>query len=485
MAVAVVVNSMFFLGGLSIGIVLLYWQRSRSKRGIKSILRHWPANNGQTSLSLNSHLSVVVASQQQQHYLLEQQLELYRQVLYSAPIGYLQVDDENRLIWCNAQARQLLGIYQEQYPKLRLLLEVVRSYELDQLIEQTRNAKVARQNDWTFYPVSSDASQLSKQHPYAIRGYGIPLTGGQVGIFLENRQETVTLLQQRDRWTSDVAHELKTPLTSIRLVAETLQSRLELPLRGWVDRLVSETMRLSTMVQDLLDLSQIQQGAPHCLQLKAIDLVELIHSAWLNLEPLARKKQVQLDYQGTNHLVIQADEPRLYRVLINLLDNGIKYSPPWEELQVKLSIQPGSSSSGQFPQEQYVLLEVIDAGSGFADHDLPHVFERFYRADPARARQMPSGQTNLTPTANFAPTEIHPAEPRTTELRVEHERFEPHYRSGSGLGLAIVKQIVEAHQGMVMAANHPATGGAWLQVYFPLLHQGQDGEKSENVFPKN
>ena len=84
----------------------------------------------------------------------------------------------------------------------------------------------------------------------------------------------------------------------------------------------------------LLDLGQLEKGANRCLNLKTLNLPELIQSAWLSLEPLARKKQLQLDYSGPESLLMQADEHRLYRVLINLLDNSIKYSPAGEQIQV-------------------------------------------------------------------------------------------------------------------------------------------------------
>jgi two-component system phosphate regulon sensor histidine kinase PhoR len=106
-----------------------------------------------------------------------------------------------------------------------------------------------------------------------------------VGVFLENRQEAALLVQQRDRWTSDVAHELKTPLTSIRLVAETLQSRIDPKLKVWVDRLINETLRLSNLVEDLLNLSRLQGQQSQGLNPKPVDLPQLIQAAWLSLEP--------------------------------------------------------------------------------------------------------------------------------------------------------------------------------------------------------
>jgi two-component system, OmpR family, phosphate regulon sensor histidine kinase PhoR len=471
------VGFLWFLIGLTMGLAVWRWQRSLSARAIQAVLQEFHSITEVASLSPISRLAGAIAQQQQILRRMEEQIESYRRIIYSAPIGFLQVDDENRLIWCNPQARDLLGINQDQYPRPRLLLEVVRSFDLDRLIEQTRNIQKPTQSEWIFYPVSPDPTQLSKQQPYALRGYGLPMAFGHVGIFLENRQEALTLMQQRDRWASDVAHELKTPLTSIRLVAETLQSRLEPPLRTWVDRLINETVRLSNLVQDLLELSQMDQRASHILQIKTVDLAELIQSAWMNVEPLARKKQLQLDYCGPQRLCIEADEPRLYRVLINLLDNSIKYSPLLQKIQVhvRLDEHPGAepSRSPDDSSDSRVCLEIIDAGSGFADADLPHIFDRFYRADPSRARTLPNTEPGLflSRDMNLLPPDPNSVANITeSHLTYGKDREDIYHRSGSGLGLAIVKQIVDAHAGTVTASNHPETGGAWLTICLPQRH---------------
>ena len=424
-----------FLLGLSTGLLLLFWQRQRLNMRLKQILSKLEATAGQSPFPLAAQVSQAIAQQRREQQAIEREVTQLRQILQAAPVGYLQVDDENRLLWCNPQARQILGI-PEPAAKPRLLLELVRSYELDALIEQTRDAGQPCQSNWTFYPMSADPTDLLQQSALTLQGYGLPLPHQAVGIFLENRQEIVALIQQRDRWTSDLAHELKTPLTSIRLVAETLQTRLEPSLRSWVDRLINETLRLSTLVQDLLDLSQIQRGAERSPALRSIDLVGLIQSVWHSLEPLARRKGLQLDYRGPSHLTLQADEPRMHRLLINLLDNSIKYSPLNQTIRVEVSFEPDSP--------EWLCLAVIDQGPGFPEKALPHVFERFYRADPSRAR------------ATLDAPEDH-----------RHEVADSHLQGGSGLGLSIVRQIVEAHHGSVSADNHPETGGAWLQVKLP------------------
>lgn len=416
------------------------------------MLREIRSPDQDVDFSAATQLSRALAHQRRQLEQLQQEVQTYQQVLQIAPVGYLHVDDENRLIWCNAEAKELLGICGDHpVAKPRLLLELVRSYELDDLIEQTRTAGKPCQSHWTFYPVSADPSRLSEQQAYAVRGYGIPLARDQVAIFLENRQEAMALLQQRDRWASDLAHEFKTPLTSIRLVAETLQLRLEPTLRVWIDRLINETVRLSNLVQDLLDLNRLERGSFDTLQLQTVDLVSLLYSVWEMLEPLSREKHLHLDYQGPDDLPMQIDPARIHRLLMNLLDNSIKYSPIDSTIRVRVALESGSNApllEKRQAQEAIVKIDVIDAGQGFPEKALPHLFERFYRADPARARH---------------------AETDRDEAAERHNPFDWYAQGGSGLGLAIVRQIVEAHRGSVSARNHPETGGAWLQVRLPLL----------------
>lgn len=443
----------FFLG-LTVGLGLLLWQRSRSDSRLKSLARKLGTDAAENSLSYTSQLSMAIAQRKEAQYQLEQRVEAYQQILQGAPIGYLKVDDENRLIESNLQARILLGIgEQNSSAKPRLLLELVRSYELDDLIDQARNTNQLCQRDWMFYTVSDDPAQLSEQQSYAVRGYAFPLVEAEVGIFLENRQESLTLMQQRDRWASDLAHELKTPLTSIRLVAETLQIRVDPALRNWIDRLIQETIRLSTLVQDLLDLNQVDQNSFQALPLQTHNLVDLIYSVWNSLEPLARRKGVQINYSGPAQLWIRMDVARIHRLLVNLLDNGIKFSHSNQPIFVKVRVEDAPKPS----QPSQVCLEVIDSGSGFPETALPHVFERFYRADPSRSRQV----TLLTETTD------------ELENQGNSSASQPNLPStdlpgGSGLGLAIARQIVEIHQGSITASNHPETGGAWLQVRLPI-----------------
>ncbi len=447
-----------FILGLAVGLLLMVYQRSRDRAKLTAALSSiQKAEMASAPFSIASNLSIAIAYQQEELRQHVEELETFRRIINTAPVGYLHVDDENRLVWANPAAQQLLNIPDGVPIPPRLLLELVRSYELDELIDQTRMADAPRCASWMFYPVCADMNAVSQDAPCALRGYGIPLRDRQVGVFLENRQEAVTLRQQRDRWISDVAHELKTPLTSIRLVAETLHNRLSPPMQSWTDRLINETIRLSNLVQDLLDLNHLERRSPNYLKLKPVDLPALVHSAWQSLEPLARQKQLNLQYNGPDCLLIELDEARMYRVLINLLDNSIKYSLPKAmirvDLQTQSAIYPSDDTSTatkrspRSPQSTDVVLDIIDAGTGFPEAAIAHVFERFYRADPSRSRT----NSHSSPTGDRSDS---------TPSQISHS-------SGSGIGLAIVQQIVNAHGGEVSAHNHPETGGAWLRLRLP------------------
>ncbi len=413
------------------------------------------------SLSSTGQLTRAISARLHSQSHLEQDLATWKQIFYICPFGFIQVDEDNQLTGCNPRACTLLHMTACPSDEPRLLLELVRSYELDELIDEARRLGKPWQQDWIFNPVHTEQSKLEQQQPQPLRGYAFPLINGSVGVFLEDRQESTLLAQQRDRWISDVAHELKTPLTSIRLVAETLQVRLEPPLRTWIDRLLNETLRLSDLVQDLLDLSRLQAAPNFTLNPKTVDLPQLIDSAWTSLEPITRQKALRLDYRGPATLRMLADESRLHRVLLNLLDNSIQYSPAHQAIQVRLSLQPDRIDPGQ----TWVHLAVIDAGPGFPEHALPFVFDRFYRADPSRVRSSygMAGETGggACATAGIAAGTVATAVTTTTT------NPGPSNSSGSGLGLAIVQQIVEAHLGRVQASNHPETQGACLEMFLP------------------
>ncbi|WP_448570583.1 sensor histidine kinase [Trichothermofontia sp.] len=468
-----------FLQGLAVGLVCLGVYHWRFDRKLRSLIQEIKPDALQVALPLTSRLTGAISIQKQRCAELEQALEIWKQVLHQAPVCYLQVDAEDRLVWCNAAAYQLLKIHTWEATKPRLLLEVIRSYELDQLIAQTRQTQRPTECEWSLHlsHLPTTPSSPSLTPIISLRGHSFPLPNQQVGVFLEDRQEVLQLRQQRDRAFSDLAHELKTPLTSIRLVMETIQNGLDPSLHHWTDRVIREVIRMSTLVQDLLDLTQLERGVGTCLQCKSLDFADLIDSVCHNLDPLAQKRQIQLTYQGPAPLRLWGDYSRLYRVMANLLDNSIRYSPLAGKVVIQAQIRaatalrmerltPPAAVIAACPT--WVQIDVIDSGQGFPEADLPHIFERFYRADPARTHSEIA--TDREQGLFTYPLPVSPLSPRATEVRLgQAARSEAVATIGgsSGLGLAIVRQIVEAHQGFVRASNHPQTGGAWLQVFLP------------------
>lgn len=435
----------FFLG-LAAGIGFCIWQQIQLNYYLGQIYRPSNSRPAKVLLLLIPGLRQEIKKIKQQSQDLHQSLQTYQDLLDVAPVGYLQVDEENQLLWCNQQAREILYLQRWQPGQIRLLLELVRSYELDQLIEQTRDRQKLQSREWVFHPSCDSAAEMPTIKSLTLRASSCPLSNGQVGVFLENRQPLLDMNQIRERSFSDLAHELRTPLTSIRLVVETLQNRLEPPLNRWVDRLMQEVDRLINLVQSWLELTQMEANPAMQLQTEVVELRSLITSVWETLEPLAQRQHLSLAYSGPENLSIKADPARIYQVFLNLLDNSIKYSSASTNIYVETKILSTDDNHQElaFP---IVEINLIDSGEGFSQADLPHVFERFYRGDKARTHSSLKDSNSLGTIV------------------------------GNGLGLAIVRQILIAHGGSIKAMNHPETGGAWMQIQLPEImanSQSQD-----------
>ncbi|MDB9314571.1 HAMP domain-containing sensor histidine kinase [Spirulina sp. CS-785/01] len=455
-----------FIVGLLAGLGYALIQHYRLQRRIEKILELLPVTlNESSSLPVLSRLRRAISLFSQDQAAIAAQLEECHQLMEAAPVGYLQVNGLNQLLQCNAYARQLLKIHRWQPERVRLLLELVRSYELDCLIQQTRHCQQSQVEEWVYQATYSateagegDSPQPPKPYQVHLRASSVPLEEGAVGIFLENLQPLVKAQQERDRTFSDLAHELRTPLTSINLVAEALSSRLEPPEKGWVEQMLHNTQRLINLIQDCLELSHLQHNATPTLQTQLLDLPSLLFSAWETLQPIAEQKQISLSYHGRESLEVRGDAERLVRVFLNILDNSIKYSPPQGVIVVQVTVDSIPENHTD-ESDSWITIDIVDSGKGFQDQDLDYVFDRLYRGDPSR--QQPT-QTPLT------------AKPTTPNLQsgsVQSGSVQSgSVQSGSGLGLAIAQQIIQAHHGTIQAQNSPQTGGAWIQIKLPVFH---------------
>lgn len=423
--------------GLCVGAGVCYvWREASMQRQLRQVLAvmETPHAREDISLPLISQLRRRAILIQQQQQRLQQQLSGWQSVFQAAPIGYIQLDAENQVLCCNQRARTLLYIQRWDGEKARLLLELVRSYELDRSIQTARSNQVTQQLIWQYhigYQATAETDSVWLQ------ATSIPLADGAVGVFVESQQAQIEASAARERWLADLAHEIRTPLTSIRLIAETLATKVTPDLTRWADRMLQETNRTIDLVQHFLELSQLETAPSQYLRLEKVNIVDLIYDAWHTIEPVATQHQIELVYRGLQQLVLEIDRARFIQVFINLFDNSIKYCPErghiWIEIRtINLDRKPGNE----------VAIDIYDDGDGFTPSDLPYVFDRLYRGDLSRTRQ-PSNIPNSSISRSTLSA------------------------TGSGLGLAIVRQIVLAHQGTVTANNHPTTGGAWIQVVLP------------------
>ncbi|OKH19615.1 histidine kinase [[Limnothrix rosea] IAM M-220] len=358
---------------------------------------------------------------------LQKEIDQCYKIFNTFPCGYLHIDSDNQLLWCNEKARELLHLNRWQPGEVRLLLELVRSYELDRLIEQTRANQLSQTRSWEFHPSHDAQTRADSQgNSVHLRGSTLPMGSGDVGVFLEDEESLYIVKQAQEKLLSDLTHELRTPLTAMRLITETLSPRLQGQEQKWSQQLLGEINRLYYLVQDWLELSRLATHPHQVLSQQTFDLVLLIHEVWEKLVPIAAQKQITLHYVGDDSLTVEGDRDRLTQVFLNLFDNAIKYNPLGHPIHVKVQHND---------RINIATIEVIDQGTGFIAEDLPYVFERLYRGDQARVRQ--------PKLSNFS--------------------------KGSGLGLAIVQQIVASHHGEIMARNHPELGGAWLQIKLPMI----------------
>jgi heavy metal sensor kinase len=220
-----------------------------------------------------------------------------------------------------------------------------------------------------------------------------------------------------NRFSADASHELRTPLTILRGELEALARQPDLPL-GWLEpigSMLEETGRLARIIDHLLTISRLDAGVVQ-MEGQVLDLGALARSTAEQMRLLAEEKRISVKYSVVPSVMVFGDPARLVQMIVNLLDNAIKYTG--EGGHVELSV----STAGDV-----AILEVSDNGLGISAEALPHVFERFYRADKARSRE--SG--------------------------------------GTGLGLSIVKAICSAHNGSISISSVEGEGTR-IRVELPL-----------------
>ncbi len=322
----------------------------------------------------------------------------------AATQGWMILAPDHSIAYINGRAERLLHISSNRLVRGMKFRDVMDIPSLEEVIFSSRHQQRLQRCEWD-------------QQGDPLEAVVLPGSDECLLVLIQSRQSLEAQQQQQERWVSDVAHELKTPLTALMLVSDRLELAVSAEDTALVQRLQKELRRLQLLVEDLLELSRLENSLPyddsdHVL----LTLEDLVDSAWGTIRPIAEERRVTMQLDRSESGPLLGDQRRLHRAVLNLLDNALRYSP--EKSSIDVSVR---QSGGWW------LLSIRDHGTGLSETDLSRMFQRFYRGDPSRARSS---------------------------------------RSGSGLGLAIVQQIAVNHGGRIEARNHSA-GGACMDLLLP------------------
>lgn len=324
---------------------------------------------------------------------LRREREESRTLVESMTDGVIAADASGRIGTCNAAARRMLDrTADEPIPELALLFLEKNSRDF------VRDVLAGKEVDERELSVGGRV----------LLGTGRMLPDGGSLFVLRDVTALRRLETVRRDFVANVSHELKTPLTSIAGYAETIAGEADpdSPARHFADTILANAKRMHRLVEDLLDLSRIESGGWRPVP-RVVDLSAAAREAWMQFAESAQARGVRFESAVPAGTSIAVDPDALRQVLSNLFDNSLRHTP-----------RGGIITTWAAPAGEGVAVEVRDTGSGIGPEHLPRIFERFYRADPARSRD----------------------------------------QGGTGLGLSIVKHLVEAHGGRVDAESTPGRG---------------------------
>ena len=327
--------------------------------------------------------------------------------------GLISLDAQMRFRSANEVAEKMLGLDSREY-RGRLLAEVIRQPELLRFAEESLTGSVAATRE----------IKLSGGSVESIFVAADPLknsSGGNDGVLLA--LDDVTKIRRlenvRTDFAANVSHELRTPITNIKGYLETLmQVGLEDPVQvaHFLGVMHRNTIRLSTLVEDILLLAFLDQPkAISQLEFVSIDALSVVRDATEQVEIVCAAKQMAIEIKINPNLRFVVNAGMLSQAMLNLVSNALKYSPPKTRVTITGEIDDG-----------HIELRVSDEGPGIDALHLPRLFERFYRVDTARSREL----------------------------------------GGTGLGLSIVKHIAMIHGGSVNV-NCPKEGGTVFSMRLP------------------
>ncbi|MBA4537097.1 PAS domain-containing protein [Bacillus aquiflavi] len=362
-------------------------------------------DNKEAASMLSKSINILAGNLQDLAKTQEMQQDRLTTLIENMGSGLILIDGRGFINLVNRTYKEVFNVSSDQFLG-KLYYEAIEDKEVSSLVEEIfmTEQKVRRQMLLTL--------KMERRH---FEVYGAPIIGTNnvwKGILLvfHDITELKKLEQMRKDFVANVSHELKTPITSIKGFSETLLDgamKDEQALQAFLSIILKESDRLQSLVKDLLDLSKIEQEG-FTLNTQLFNFNSLLEEIVTLLNKKADEKMIQLKFESSDkEITMNGDIDRLKQVFINLINNGITYTPQGGVVKVKL-----------IDERDQVIIDVIDTGIGIEEKELPRIFERFYRVDKARSRN--SG--------------------------------------GTGLGLAIVKHIVEAHKGTIIVRSKVGEG---------------------------
>ncbi|MFA6091350.1 MAG: ATP-binding protein [Elusimicrobiota bacterium] len=324
--------------------------------------------------------------------------------------GVAVVDAQGCFLEVNPAMESLFGL-ESARARGAPLIEILRHGELKALLDRAAAGKGPASGELTLF---TPGERVFEAHATPVLESG-SLHG--IVLVLHDITRLRRLEEMRRDFVANVSHELRTPLASIKGFAETLRrGALEDPAHRleFVETIETQADRLTRLVDDLLEMAAVESGR-RPLRLEIIGLLDFAREVAASLAPQARKRRVRVEIGIDAGASVRADRASLRLLLQNLLDNAIKYNR-----------DEGTVTVTARSEEKSVDLCVRDTGIGIPAADLPRVFERFYRVDKARSREL----------------------------------------GGTGLGLAIVKHLAEAHGGRVFVESVEGEGSSF-HVFLP------------------
>ncbi len=284
---------------------------------------------------------------------------------------------------------------------LALVLSVVLTRPLDRIVEAVNEVKEGYSEESISVPGYAETTHIAE-------------------AFNQMLQRMKVLDDSRQEFVANVSHELKTPMASLKVLADSLLTQNDVPLelyREFMEDMVSEIDRENRIITDLLALVKMDKTVQD-LNIASLNINELAELILKRLRPLARKRDVEVVFESIRPVTAEVDEVKITLVLTNLVENAIKYNKEHGWVKVVLDAD-----------HQFFTLEVSDSGLGIPEESLAHIYERFYRVDKSHSREI----------------------------------------GGTGLGLAIAKSAVLMHRGSITVTSTEGEGTCFL-VKIPLTY---------------